>query len=531
MMRPMIRALRFLLAVLPCAPALAQDPAVPRFVPDMGGVTHAFTGGWEYIVGGGVAAFDCSGDGRPELFLTGGEGPASLWRNDSPTGGPLSFARIDSGAELAAVSGAWPLDVDGDGITDLVLARVGENVVLRGLGGCRFARANEDWGLDGGDAWTAAFSATWEAGQDWPTLSFGNYIDRTQDFYPWGSCTDNWLHRPGGGGFAPPVALAPSHCALSMLFTDWDRAGSPDLRVANDREYYKGGQEQLWRFAPGDAPRLWTEDEGWTYLRIWGMGIASTDLTGDGRPEYFVTSMADNRLQVLEDGAEGPAFTDQAFSRGIHAQRPYTGGDVRPSTAWHAQFEDVNNDGLADLFIAKGNVSEMPDFAQADPNNLLLQRTDGSFAEAGDRAGMASLLPARGAMLADLNLDGWLDLVVVNRNAPTELWRNAGTGGATDAVGHWLQFRLEQPGANRDAIGAWIEVRADGRVIRREITAGGGHASGHLGWWHLGLGDAAAAEVRVIWPDGSEGPWQAVAVNGFHILRPGQPPAAWTPPG
>ena len=45
--------------------------------------------------------------------------------------------------------------------------------------------------------------------------------------------------------------------------------------------------------------------------------------------------------------------------------------------------------------------------------------------------------------------------------------------------------------ANRDAIGAWIEVRCgDGKVMRREITVGGGHASGELGWRHFGLGDA-----------------------------------------
>ena len=39
---------------------------------------------------------------------------------------------------------------------------VGENVLLRGLGDCRFERANEALGFDGGDRWTTAFSATWE---------------------------------------------------------------------------------------------------------------------------------------------------------------------------------------------------------------------------------------------------------------------------------------------------------------------------------------------------------------------------------
>ena len=32
----------------------------------------------------------------------------------------------------------------------------------------------------------------------------------------------------------------------------------------------------------GVAPRAYTADDGWELLRIWGMGIASYDLTGDG---------------------------------------------------------------------------------------------------------------------------------------------------------------------------------------------------------------------------------------------------------
>ena len=66
------------------------------------------------------------------------------------------------------------------------------------------------------------------------------------------------------------------------------------------------------------------------------------------------------------------SFKDGAYARGVTAHRPYTGGDLRPSTAWHTQFEDVNNDGLVDLFIAKGNVAKMPDFAAKDPNLSLI---------------------------------------------------------------------------------------------------------------------------------------------------------------
>ena len=510
----------------------AQAPVVPTFADETAsaGIDSVYAGEWQYMVGGGVATFDCNDDGFPDMLLAGGEAPAKFYVNRSARGGALRFAAQQSGLELDAVTGAYPLDIDSDGVEDLVLLRVGESVVMRGLGACKFERANEAWGFDGGDAWWTAFAATWEHGATWPTLALGSYIDRSQEIEPWGSCTDNWLERPkaDGKGFDVPVPLKPSYCALSMLFTDWNRSGTPGLRIANDREYYRGGQEQLWRLDPGQPPALYTDKDGWKNLRIWGMGIASADVTGDGYPEYFVTSMADNKLQTLTSVPQGdppkPDYKDIAFPRGVIAQRPYTGGDVRPSTAWHAQFEDVNNDGLMDLFIAKGNVDRMPDFAANDPNNLLLQGSDGRFTEAGETAGIATMGVSRGAALADFNLDGLLDLAVVHRRQNAELWRNT-----TTAPKQWVELRLQQPGANRDAIGAWIELRAGSTVTRREITVGGGHVSGQSGWWHFGLGDASAAEIRVTWPDGAAGEWMPLAAGAFYILERDTAARAWLP--
>lgn len=507
---------------------------MPRFTEETAssGLSSRYEGDWEYMVGGGVASFDCSGDGLPELYLAGGTSPSKFYRNASAIGGALKFLQQPSGLEMTGVTGAYPLDVDGDGITDLVVLRVGENVLYRGLGGCQFERANERWGFDGGDAWHVAFSATWERGSSWPTLALGSYIDRTREDFPWGTCTDNWLIRPdaGGTGFAPPQALKPSYCALSMLFTDWNRSGTPGLRVSNDREYYRGGQEQLWKIAPGRPPRPYTEAEGWKKLQVWGMGIASADVNGDGMPDYFLTSMADSKLQMRASPTQ-PTFADEAFKRNATAHRPYVGDNTYPSTGWHAQFEDVNNDGWIDLFISKGNVARMPDFALADPNNLLLGQTDGTFLEAGDRAGIASTKRGRGAQVVDLNADGLLDLVVVNRWDDAQVWRNVGAGTAEfpAPLGNWLEVKLDQTGPNRHAIGAWLEVKLGDRTIRREHTIGGGHASGSLGWVHVGLGDAESVQLRVRWPDGKPGAWETLGANQFLLLERGQAPRAWTP--
>jgi hypothetical protein len=276
----------------------------------------------------------------------------------------------------------------------------------------------------------------------------------------------------------------------------------------------------------------YTEAQGWKPLQIWGMGIASHDVDGDSLPDVFLTSMADNKLQKIDGDGSKPTFTDMAYKRGVTAHRPYVGGDIHPSTAWHAQFADVNHDGFADLFVVKGNVSTMPDFATLDPNNLLLQQTDGRFVEAGQQAGVASFRRGRGGMLADLNGDGLLDMVVVNRWDKAQLWRNVGAGTADKPLplNHWLQVRLKQTGGNRDAVGAWVEVNLGERVIRQELTVGGGHASGHLGWMHFGLGQATAVKLRVQWPHGGWGPWQTVQADDFYVMDKEAGISAWKAP-
>ena len=526
------------LANLPSAPGAALPP--PHYVEEAAaaGVDQVYDGDFDFSVGGGLAVFDCNDDGKPDLYVAGGSRPAALYRNAGPVGGALRFSPVhDPATDLTGVNGAYPIDIDGDGRVDLAVLRFGENVLLRGLGDCRFERANDAWSFDGGAAWTTAFSATWEGTNALPTLAVGNYLTTTEAADGTSSCVDNELFRPGPTGlvYAAPSALAPGYCALSMLFSDWDRSGRRDLRVSNDRHYYdqSTGQEQLWRMSPGEAPRLYTDADGWVAVQIEGMGIASYDLTNDGYPEVFLTSQADNRLQTLTSGPSQPTYRDIGLKRGVNATVPYAGGDPLPSTAWHPEFQDVNNDGLIDLFISKGNIDRVPDYAQKDPSNLLIGALDGTFSEGAPAAGIVDFGKARGAALVDFNLDGLLDLVEVDYGGPLKLFRNVGSGDVAKpaSMGNWLALRVTEPGPNHEAIGAWLEVRVGDSAMQRELTVGGGHVSGQSGWAHFGLGSAGAADVRVQWPDGETGPWVHVPANEFGLIdRSAAGVRPWLPP-
>jgi hypothetical protein len=516
------------------APTVAME--APRFVEEAeaAGIDHAYDGDWMFFVGGGVAVFDCNDDRRPDIYFAGGANPAALYINESPVAGSLRFTEArQSGTDLTEVTGAYPVDIDSDGHTDLAVLRLGENVLFRGLGECRFERANEDLGYDGGDGWTAGFSATWEGDDQLPTLAIGTYVDLDETGRQTGDCGDNLLIRPDGTGYASPTPLSPGWCTLSVLFSDWDRSGGRDLRIANDKHYYRDGEEQLWRIEEGQPPRLYTRGDGWKKLQIWGMGIATHDVTGDGFPEVFLTSQGDAKFQELTNGPAQPTYGDIAIRRGATAHRPFTGGDPMPSTSWHPEFQDVNNDGFTDLFISKGNVDAMPEYAEEDPNNLLLGQPDGTFVESAVAAGIVHYDRSRGAALVDLNLDGMLDLVEVNRVENVNIWRNVGWGDSESptSMGNWVAIRLAQQSTNVNAIGSWVEVRIGDHVMQQEVAIGGGHAGDQLGWIHFGLGPSDAVEIRVQWPDGDVGPWMKADANRFvTIARETQRAEVWIPP-
>ena len=124
----------------------ADEAGFPFDVPTMAeisdeaGIRHAYTGPWEFFVGGGVASLDCNGDRMPDVFLAGGDSPAQLFVNRSAAGGALKFEKVSIDIperDQVKVLGAYPVDLDNDVFMDLVVLRLGETLLLKGLGNCR----------------------------------------------------------------------------------------------------------------------------------------------------------------------------------------------------------------------------------------------------------------------------------------------------------------------------------------------------------------------------------------------------------
>lgn len=504
---------------LPLVVLATAAAAEPRFedlsdtLPD-----HAYTGPWEHFVGGGLTAFDCNGDRLPELLAAGGTNPMLFLSND----GDMAFspARFP---QITGATGAYPVDANADGNLDLYILRAGRDRLLAGLGDCRFVDVSDAVGLPRGDRWSTAFTAWWLPGAAAPTLAVGHYVDRVNPDGPFGACDDNRLLEPAPVTADSPGAplafgtglsyrardLTPGYCPLSLLAAR-DARDRLTLRLSNDRHYYgPEGGEQLWDIEDG---RFLDETDGWEEPKLWGMGIASADLTGDGRDEVMLSSMGD---QVLTIATEDGSYRIAPYEMGVTAQRPFIGDDTRPSTGWHTAFGDVDLDGDLDLFIAKGNVDSMEEAAAEDPNNLLLQGADGTFTEVADVAGVALVARSRGAALIDLDGDGDLDLAVNNRRDPLALYRNV-----TETSGAWVALDPRLPGPNRFGLGTVVEVRTEAGVQSRQRTVGGGHAGGGFGPLHFGLGDVSAAEARLRLPDGAWTEWRDVPLGAVTVLTP-----------
>jgi hypothetical protein len=187
-------------------------------------------------------------------------------------------------------------------------------------------------------------------------------------------------------------------------------------------------------------------------------------------------------------------------------------------------FSDLNLDGLPDLFVGNGHVTEAaeamyPHVTLAQPNLCFLQAEGHIFQlVANPGEGVTQLRKSRGVAVADFDHDGDPDLLVNNWGEAPDLLRND-----VPPRGRWLRLKLEGTRCNRAAIGARVEVTAGERTLVQEVRSGGSYCSQSDLPLTFGLGTEATASVRVAWP-GTKGSevWDALPADREHTLKEGE---------
>ena len=165
---------------------------------------------------------------------------------------------------------------------------------------------------------------------------------------------------------------------------------------------------------------------------------------------------------------------------------------------------DFDDDGRLDLFEANGRVERASDPPPGDPyaeeNVLLRGGPDGRFEEVLPRGGTRAPLVAtsRGAAFGDVDGDGGLDVLVVNRDGPAHLLHNV-----VPARGHWLRLEVRER-SGRAALGALVTVVEGERRRDYRVRGAYSYASANDTALHVGLGDASrVSELVVRWVDGT----------------------------
>ena len=146
----------------------------------------------------------------------------------------------------------------------------------------------------------------------------------------------------------------------------------------------------------------------------------------------------------------------------------------------------------ADLFghLSNGELVE--------ENQAFRNRGDGSF----DRAPqwqLGATASGRGMIMADMDNDGDLDIVVNNLRGFAHLHENQLCSGAS------LQVDLAWSGSqNINAIGAQLALHTDKGILRRDVRSSGGYLSGDPVRMHFGFpADARLDRLEIQWPDGA----------------------------
>ena len=524
-----------------CEPAWFEEQARQRGVSFVYHSGHQKRHRMPEIMGGGAALFDMDNDGDLDIYLVQGGSllepadarpPNQLFRNLGD--GMFQDVTEGSGAgEQGYGMGVACGDYDNDGDVDLYITNYGANVLLENDGSGRFEDVTERAGV-GHPGWsTSAAFLDWDDDGDLD-LFVCSYLDWSPDlelecFNTMGGadyCSprnylapaqDRLYRNNGDGTFADVTKEAGletfSGTGLGVVAGDFTGDGRVDLFVAND-----GMRDQLWvNQGSGflDASILFGCGFDQDGRAAAGMGVTAADVDDDGDLDLMVGNLRNESDSFfLNEG--GRFFTNRTAAVGLAAtSRRFT----RFGMAWH----DFDNDGFLDLYQANGRVMREAELhgrdPYAEPNLLFRGRQERRFQEVSPRGGTRELLigTSRAAAFGDLNNDGGIDVLVVNREGDVALLINLAA-----KQGHWIAFRVVDD-HGRDAYGATVQLTIGERRVLREVRAAYSYLASNDPRVYFGLAEhTRIGDLKVRWPDGSLEDFGGRAADQIYTVRRGQ---------
>ena len=485
-------------------------------------------------VGGGVALFDYDLDDDLDLFVTGGGTitgsdeltisgiRCALFRNN----GSLQFEDVTEEVGLTDATyfthGVAAGDIDNDGDPDLFVA---------GYGGCKLFRNDRTHFTD---------------------VSEGSGIDASG----WNTC--GAFADYNGDGLLDLYVLT---------YAQWKP--DPKRKCINDQRirdvcpptHFEGELDHLYvNLGDGQFSDVTTDVGLGPGNR--GLGIVAADFNNDNLIDFYAANdVQDNQLYLnsssgkfssegvlmgvavssdgQRQGSMGATATDfdrdgaldlfyanyatednSLLKNTNHGFIDVTGafalsGRSRPWVGFGAKFADLNNDGWQDLVISNGHVAyERKDSPYLQPAQLFENIEGKSFVEQTEQAGPYFSVPHAGRGLAsgDLDNDGDIDLVVVHQNEPVTLLRNK------HQPKHWLRLSVRGKSGTASPPGTSVVLEGQSPLQKQWIVGGGSYLSHSDRRILFPLKNSDPAEVVITWPDGSQERFSNLLPNSTHEI-------------
>ncbi|NBB89137.1 MAG: hypothetical protein GVX96_05075 [Bacteroidetes bacterium] len=329
---------------------------------------------------------------------------------------------------------------------------------------------------------------------------------------------------------------------LSVTPMDINTDGNMDLYVGNDFI-----EPDFMYINQGDGTFLDSIDAYFPHMSNNTMGADAADVNNDGRLDFMsldmlpethyrqktlLTSMRYDRYKQLEKYNYGSQLMHNTlFIKGkddkMRDMSCYAGVDAT-DWSWSPLIADFDGDGWKDIFVTNGYRRDLTDLDFMNyydqnvsnpslpwekvqdlldevpsvpvPNYMYRNQGDYTFSSIAEAWGLGESVFSNGALSADLDADGDLDLVVNNFDMPTFIYENR----AKQLNNHnYLHINLKGPKGNPEGIGADIRLFHGEQMQYQNVQRCKGFMSYSAATAHFGLGEESQVDSVVVrWPDG-----------------------------
>ncbi len=536
---------------------------------------------YEYFYnGGGVAAGDINNDGLIDLYFTANMKPNKLFLNKGNLQfDDITKSAGVAGRENGWKTGVTMADVNDDGLIDIYVCYSGKfpedqrkNQLFINQGNNKFVDKAAQYGLDDKSYSTQAAFFDFDndgdldmfllnhSTQKIDNLELARFRDEIDPL------TGNKLFENQQGHFVDVTQKAhirqnPLTFGLGIAIADVNKDGWQDIYVTNDYN------EQDYLYINNHNGTFREESKkSFTHLSQFSMGVDIADFNNDALPDIMTLDMLpeDNRRQKLLQLQENYESFRLMQSQELHKQYmrnivqlnngdgtfseiAQLAGVSNTDWSWSPLFADLDNDGYKDLFITNGYLRDytnkdflrywgdykikkamdreptlLMDLVRAMPsttlsNYIFRNNHDLTFSNMKEDWGITNQGISSGAMYADLDNDGDLDLVVNRINTSAAIYRN---NSRENAQTNFLRVKLNYKTGNRNAVGAKIILYSGGKQQYAEVNPSRGYLSAMPLEQHFGLGTNTAVDsLKIIWPDNSYQTINNPAINNLVTIK------------